>query len=150
MRTVLPLAVLMILGLLVTACDTFTKTSDDDIDVVQATAELKDMLADKDTVLIDVRPTSRWANGYIPGSIHIPHQQLIAEDARLAEFKNIVVYGTDMADYLPRASVKKLLALGYKNVHLYAGGAKLWADEGGTLEKDATATAPASQPATGR
>lgn len=128
-------------------CDLFpTRTSDEDLLPIQ-TAELKAMLDDEKSAvaLIDVRTPARYQKEHLPGAVNIPLPDMAANDARLANAKNIVVYGSGWTDPLSRAGAKRLLAIGYKNVYDYRGGLELWKSDGHRtiVDPNAAATQPA-------
>jgi molybdopterin/thiamine biosynthesis adenylyltransferase/rhodanese-related sulfurtransferase len=82
--------------------------------------------ADKGAVLVDVREPDEWANGHIPGAIHIPRGflELRIEEKVPDKTKDVVVYcagGTRSA-----FGAKSLQELGYKNVVSMAGGFGKW------------------------
>ncbi len=129
---------------LVPACSWWkVSTSDKDIKTI-TTSELRGLQAkEKDRVaLVDVRPVAKHEAGHIPGSINIALPDIVEGDRRLGNAKVIVVYGSGYQDYLSPAAAKRLMALGYKNVHDYRGGVELWQDDGGKLVGNAITPAP--------
>ena len=85
------------------------------------------LLGDQDRwVLIDVRPLKDFEESHIPGAISIPLPNLMPNDNRLAEAKQIVVYSGEPRDMLSRAAAKKLMAQGYRNVYGFPGGLDQW------------------------
>lgn len=136
------LAFLLCLLLMLFACQsTPARTSDRDLEPID-TSRLKDLLSGKQgpCVLIDVRSPAKFQQAHLPGAINIPLPQLLAADPRLAQAKHIVVYASGWRDYLAPAAAKKLLALGYVNVHLYRGGLEQWQADGGQLITSADAS----------
>lgn len=96
--------------------------------VIVTREQVVDMLADggKPTVLIDVRSPEQYAAGHIPSAINIPLIDIRANDRRLANATNLIVYGSSQQAIIPAAASKKLLALGYENVHEYQAGIEDW------------------------
>lgn len=127
--------VVLMVGLTLSSCRTGSvKTSDRDIATISY-MDLLEILQDNPhtTILIDVRPTDKFAQGHLPGAINIYLPDLHGEEDRLAEADNIIVYGQDAKDLLPRAAQKKLLAIGYRNVYLFREGMVLWLSKTGQL-----------------
>lgn len=92
---------------------------------VEQAAEPRTML------LIDPRSPRKYAAAHIPGalSVQLPEiQQFGGRDARLNGYANLVVYGENPASPTARAMTKRLLAIGYETVRLYAGGIEEWMD----------------------
>lgn len=56
------------------------------------TDELLRRLNDGEVVLLDVRPTTEYANGHLPGALHIPLEQLASRLAELPKNQEIVAY----------------------------------------------------------
>lgn len=80
-------------------------------------------------LLIDARPASHFAQGRLPGAVNIPLQQIDPErdrDPRLQRYDNLVVYGEDPASATARALTKRLMATGYDDVRMFAGGMAEW------------------------
>lgn len=119
------------IGLLLTACGS-VKTSDEDIkrveyaDVVKMLENIKEK-----AVLLDVRPSKHFEAEHLPHARHIALPELVSRDERLADARQIIVYGTDFRDPLSPAAAKKLTVLGYKNVFDFRGGVEAWKASGG-------------------
>lgn len=112
-----------------------------DADVIQLSHEnLLGYLADGKSVLLDVRKPEIYQAGHIPGAINIFAPELRRRDARLDAAKRIIVYAGGWTDPLSINGAKRLIALGYNNVHEYKGGAELWKDSGGELVSTQPAT----------
>lgn len=122
--------------------DTQAKISDADLKQAQY-AEVKAMRAKGDTVLIDLRSPQKFAAGHIPGAINTPPQDMVANDARLAEARNIIVYAENNTDPLSHWPAKKLRGLGYSNVFDYDGGVEDWQKNGERLDSSPAASQPA-------
>ncbi len=115
-------------------CASDMGTSDQDI-LVLYHDDLLALLSDekRPVVLVDVRSPEKYAQGHIPGAINIPLPELAAGEPRFAEAYHIVVYARNWRDNLSPAAAKKMLALGYRNVHDYRDGLDRWRDEGGQV-----------------
>lgn len=102
-----------------------------DIDQLSAMIEGREEWKKKSpTVIIDVRSVSEYNRGHIPSALSIPVAELRANDPRLAEAHNLVVYGSGLMDYLSAAAFKKMISLGYQNVYDFRSGAWMWQRQG--------------------
>ena len=129
--------IVLMAGLTLSSCRTGSvKTSDRDIATISY-MDLLEMLQDnkRTSVLIDVRPTDKFAQGHIPGAINIHLPDLHSGEDRVAEADNIIVYGQDAADLLSPAAQKKLLAIGYRNVYIFREGLALWLSKNKPIKK---------------
>jgi rhodanese-related sulfurtransferase len=80
-------------------------------------------------LLIDPRPLRRYAEGHIPGAMTLQLPEVPAyggRDPRLQGHDHLIVYGEDPASPTARAMTKRLLAIGYEGVRLFAGGMEAW------------------------
>ena len=120
------------------------KISDKDVDKHQVSvAEVRRLQAEqakrgKDTILllIDPRTPDEFALGHIPGARNIPLANLKSgKDKDLERYKNLIVYGNDPSSAAARAMVKRLMAQGYEDVALLAGGLYQWRVTGGAVEE---------------
>jgi len=131
------LAILTIGLLLLTGCNQPPKIDDKDLQRIEYPALLEMLNNPKPkhrTILIDVRSKDKYVQGHIPKALNIPIQDLVWQDPRLMEAKNLVVYAGGWTDYRSPAAAKKLLALGYKNVFDFRGGIETWQAYGDRLE----------------
>lgn len=85
---------------------------------------------DPSTVIVDVRRPERYREGHIPTAINIFLPEIRARDPRLATAQAIIVYGGGWGEALSSAAAKKMISLGYTNVHDFRGGVELWRDAG--------------------
>lgn len=139
LRTGLLAMVAVMAGLGLVGCSGEPRVSD--ADVIQLShEELLGYIAEGSTALLDVRKPELYEAGHIPGAINIFSPELRRRDSRLDGAKRIVVYGGGWTDPLAVNGAKRLIALGYKNVHEYKGGIELWEDSGGQLVSTKTAT----------
>ena len=133
-------------------CDLFkpdvSDASLDDISI--AMPRLEKMRADtgRKTVLVDVRSEKNYQAGHLPGALSIPEPTIVADDARLADAYNIVVYGRDDFDDLAVVGTKQFLRHNYAHVFLYRAGLEDWRRNGNRIESPAPATQPQTAPAT--
>ena len=100
----------------------------------------------RDLLLIYPRSTARFEQAHIPGARNLKLPQFPERgeiDTELASYDTIVVYGDDPADVAARAMAKRLMAIGYRRVRLFAGGLREWQAAGYRVE---SATPPADQP----
>jgi rhodanese-related sulfurtransferase len=88
--------------------------------------EVRDLLREKDGayVLVDVREDNEWANGRIPGAIHVPLSRFAQMLGKIPKDKQIIFYcqsGMRSKSALKRAKAHGLLA----DSHL-GGGLSEW------------------------
>ena len=98
----------------------------DEIDVSRA----RELLAEADAALVDVRERDEWAEGHIPGAVHIPRGSLESriEGAVPDRSQTVVVYcGSGSRSAF---AAKTLEELGYGNVLSLAGGFTDWKRNG--------------------
>src|SRR4051812_32025845 len=105
------------------------------------TAGAEAALARPGTVVLDVREPDEFAQGALPGAIHIPrgHLESQIESRVLNRDAPVVVYcagGTHSA-----FAAKTLAELGYRDVVSMAGGFGKWKDEGREWTTPVTLTA---------
>jgi len=85
--------------------------------------------ADRSLVVLDVRTAAEYADGHIPGAINIPHTELAARAAELADARDsdIVVY----CKAGPRAAeaIGVLEKQGFKRLYHLAGDYTRWSEE---------------------
>ena len=140
------------LAALLSACG--DKISDADIEFVSL-SDVRAVVQEKsaNARLIDPRSADEYAQGHIPGAIHLPLVRVSDEkdklDPALARFKRLIVYGNDPGSAVARAVTKRLMRSGANDVKLYSGGLSDWIRAGLKVDRDPTAPAPASatQPA---
>src|SRR5918995_577568 len=98
----------------------------DEIDVSRA----RELLAEADAALVDVRERDEWAEGHIPGAVHIPRGSLESriEGVVPDRSQTVVVYcGSGSRSAF---AAKTLEELGYGNVLSLAGGFTDWKRNG--------------------
>lgn len=117
-----------------TGCRSDPEVSDQDLQRVSVEA-LAEALAEapERVLLIDVRSESRFAEGRLPGAVHMPLPELPPSEQQLKDRRRVVVYGTSWTDTLAPAAAKKLIAAGVANVEVFRGGVAAWVDAGRPL-----------------
>ena len=87
-------------------------------------------------VLVDVREESEWANGHLPGAVHLG-KGIIERDIELkvpdSETKIILYCGGGFRSALSADNLQKM---GYRNVESMDGGWKGWVEAGFPAKKD--------------
>lgn len=93
-------------------------------------ADLKMMLEDEDTILLDTRSAGEFTKGFVPGSISIGLEGRFAEWAgSLLPFDKPIVLVTDEGQ--EKESVVRLARVGFSQIHGYlAGGVEAWRTAG--------------------
>ncbi|MBK9250180.1 MAG: hypothetical protein IPM69_19250 [Ignavibacteria bacterium] len=88
------------------------------------------LLEDKDVLFIDSRSDHEWAEGHIPGAIHIfaeEFQQHVPEVIGLPRDKRIVVYCSGGPECnLSHEVCENLAAFGFNRLFIYFGGWTEW------------------------
>ena len=132
----LTLLLIFSLSLAIVGCSSNPQTSDEDLMQLEYPRFLE-LKADPKVklVVVYVRSLERYATGHIPGAINISIPDLKANDPRLTEATDIVVYATGWTEYLSPAAAKKLLSQNYKSVYDFRGGIEMWQAYGGKVEK---------------
>ncbi|MBI1337077.1 MAG: hypothetical protein GC164_08955 [Phycisphaera sp.] len=132
------------------ACHSQTKTSDKDIQLIDAKG-LVALLNKSESqssfgwlsgnsskvTVVDVRPAVQYKAAHIPGAINIHLPDITSGDMRLSGSGALVVYAGGWNDYRSPAAAKKLIALGYKNIHDFRGGLEAWIADGQKTEGQA-------------
>lgn len=93
-------------------------------------------------VVIDTRSASSWAQGRIPGALHIPGPELAERAPSLLPDReaDIVVYCWGPGCNGSTRAAFTLASLGYRRVRELIGGFEYWAREGLATETDAGRT----------
>jgi len=98
-------------------------------------------------LLIDPRPTKYFEAGHIAGARNLLLPQVDPKNDRDPSLMGsgiIVVYGDDPASASARGMTKRLMAVGYKGVRLFAGGLKEWRGRGYAVEGAPPPPSPAA------
>ncbi|MEJ2641155.1 MAG: rhodanese-like domain-containing protein [Desulfosarcinaceae bacterium] len=105
----------------------------------------KQLAGNKEMVLVDSRPKrAKYDKGHIPGAISIPDTYFDKHKDQLPEDKSklVVFYCGGLHCKLSHKSAAKAIALGYRNVKVFAAGYPAWKKSGGASGMQAKA-APA-------
>ncbi len=87
--------------------------------------------------LFEVLPARYWASGHLPSARAMP-PDLVAELAAQHlpdKDAEVVLYCSNRSCGNSHAAAARLVALGYTNVRVYAGGKADWAEAGLSLEE---------------
>jgi 3-mercaptopyruvate sulfurtransferase SseA len=150
-RAVLLLLLTALTGGFTGGCERTTR--DTDIKLISV-GEVKHLIdqqgrGNRDVViLIDPRPQKYYDQARLPGARHLilPDVPVRATtDPSITRYSNIVVYGDDPASATARGMVKRMMAVGYRGVRLFAGGVKEWTGRG--YQTEGTGLPPAAEPA---
>jgi len=102
-----------------------------------------------DFVVVDSRSDAAWAQGHLPGAIHLPTRRIEAEAAqRIPAGANVVVYCWSPGCNGGAKAALALSLLGYP-VREMIGGFEYWAREGFRVERDGAQLRRAVDPLTG-
>ena len=90
-------------------------------------------------VVVDTRSAAGWAQGRIPGALHIPGSELADRALSLLPDReaDIVVYCWGPGCNGSTKAAFTLASLGYRRVRELIGGFEYWAREGLAIETDA-------------
>lgn len=99
-----------------------------EVDVAGAVQAVEDEAA----VLLDIREPKEWAQGRIPGAVHIPMGEVARRAGELDPTIPIVVYCKSGQRSL--YSTDELLDLGFRDVASLAGGILAWAEANQPIE----------------
>ena len=92
-------------------------------------ADVETAIANRSAILIDARPEFQYELGHIPGAVNIPYDaENLAEiisNFSLQDYP-LIVYCTSPHCNAAELLAEKLLAHGYKNVRVFAGGWEEW------------------------
>jgi 3-mercaptopyruvate sulfurtransferase SseA len=130
------------------------ETRDTDIKLIRI-AEVKH-LADRQgregghlLLLVDPRPAKYYDQAHLPGARNLRLPQFDPKanvDPALDRFGTIIVYGDNPASPEARGMTKRLMAIGYGGVRLFAGGMREWMARGYPLDGHGHPPAPAPAP----
>lgn len=134
---------LVILGAL-PGCETGTSEKDINESVVFTLADVRQAMLEREAdpeaaILIDPRATKYYEAARLPGAVNLRLQDVREDDPRdrdLERYDRLIVYGDNPGSAVARAMFKRLLAVGYDGVRLYAGGVDEWLLSGGRIESD--------------
>ena len=78
----------------------------------------------KGMAILDVRTDKEFKQGHIPGSLHIPLDELGARAKKLRKDKELVVYCQSGNRSI--WAIKRLMGMGFTNLHNLKGGYHAW------------------------
>jgi rhodanese-related sulfurtransferase len=78
----------------------------------------------KGFTLLDVRTDKEYKHGHIPGSIHVPLEDLGGRAKKLRKDKEIIVYCESGNRSI--WAIKRLMGMGFTNLHNLRGGFSAW------------------------
>ena len=87
---------------------------------------------DRSAQLVDVREPDEWAEGHIPGAIHIPLGDLAERAGELIAESPVVLICRSGVRSLTAAD--ELIARGFRDVASFSGGMLAWAEAGHPIE----------------
>jgi rhodanese-related sulfurtransferase len=119
----------------------WAETTSDAIDLMTRPRGTFGLQGVPNAVWVDPRSEAEFVAGHIPGAIHLPFERLEAEHT--VAFRGvdvIIVYDTDFDNALPMAYAKRLISLGYRDVHALRGGLKAWQRDGNEIATGKPAT----------
>lgn len=90
--------------------------------------ELKELLEEKDVVVIDVRDEETFNEGHIPGALSIPRKELDTRYEELSKDNMYIVYCYNQQCHLGLCACRFLATKGIPCMHL-EGGYKVWAED---------------------
>lgn len=87
--------------------------------------------------LVEALPAKYWNDWHLPGAKHLPHDQVQRLAPSVLPDKNaeIVVYCASATCQNSHVAARQLIALGYTDVAVYAGGKKDWQEAGLPVER---------------
>ncbi len=84
----------------------------------------KELDEKKGMVLLDVRTNNEYAQGHIPGAVHIPLSEIGDKVKKLKKDKDIVVFCASGNRSI--WAIKRLMGMGFKNLYNLKGGYRAW------------------------
>ena len=78
----------------------------------------------KGMMLLDVRSGKEYAEGHIPGAVHVPLADVGDRVKKLKKDKELVVYCSSGNQSI--WAIKRLIGMGYKNLYNLKGGYRAW------------------------
>lgn len=116
-------------------CATPREVSDRDVRSVSVRWVEKMLGSGDDVALIDVRSSTAYRAGHLPGAFHVPLPNVRPGHAALSGVGTVVVYGEGYDDPLSGAAAKKLLAERFDRVVVMEGGVEAWQASGRRLSQ---------------
>jgi rhodanese-related sulfurtransferase len=103
-------------------------------------AEFQPLHSRKSVLVVDVRDAASYANGRIPGAVHVPVRDIQAQLAavrKASKGRVIVTYCSCPTEASSLRAAKQLSDAGI-NAKALVGGFPKWVEAGGAIERDAT------------
>lgn len=130
-----------------------TRTTDRDIvnapiGEVQQLVQRRDEGERRAVLLVDPRSRSSYERARLPGARHLQLTDVPlnrGRDPEIEAFRQIIVYGDNPGSAPARGMVKRMIALGYRNVRMFAGGVEEWRSRGQPVEQGTSESADAPQ-----
>ena len=100
-----------------------------EISVAELAARLQ---ASHPPLVAEILGPQYFASGHLPSALNLPLEGFSEAAQRAVPNKSadIVVYGASSTGQNSDIAARKLLALGYDNVHVFRGGKAAWRDAG--------------------
>ena len=95
--------------------------------------EVAALMADSDLVIIDVRTAQEWAQGHLPGAVHVDRGFLEQRIEMLVPNRAAPVLCYCQSGVRSLFAAQALTYLGYDRVHSLTGGVQRWKDDGLTV-----------------
>lgn len=127
-----------------------TRTTDRDI-VYAPIGEVRQLVQQRDegerraVLLVDPRARSSYERARLPGARHLQLTDVPlnrGRDPAIEAHRQIIVYGDNPGSATARGMVKRMIALGYRNVRMFAGGVEEWRSRGLPIEEGPPEGAP--------
>ena len=83
---------------------------------------------------VDSRNPEEFEAAHIVGAINIPFQFVTRDQDQMRGYGAVVVYGRGYNDPRAEGMTKRMLDLGFENVHLLRGGIRAWINENRPVE----------------
>jgi rhodanese-related sulfurtransferase len=84
----------------------------------------KELDQKKGIMLLDVRINKEYAQGHIPGAVHVPLSEIGDKIKKLKKDKEVVVYCQNGSRSV--WAIKRLMGMGFKNLWNLKGGYNAW------------------------
>jgi rhodanese-related sulfurtransferase len=84
----------------------------------------KELDQKKGIMLLDVRVNKEYAQGHIPGAVHVPLSEIGDKIKKLKKDKEVVVYCQNGSRSV--WAIKRLMGMGFKNLWNLKGGYNAW------------------------
>ena len=92
-------------------------------------------------LVIDARDAAQFANGHIPGAIHMDWRQVLARRHEIPKDRTVLIYCNTGS--LSAQAGFALRVAGWENVRILQGGMEAWKQVHGGVDATSPATAPA-------